>query len=147
VKLQKYVIFSVLDHGWSDTLLLLGNTQYCQTLSELRHIEALLYCSNCDTLCINANHVSEPPSCEYTSLPGRFLPYTDRYVPQTFDVADCRKLCDQEREFQCRSFNYNNARRDCFLSSDDTFAADKAALLSDRDFFFSERGSCSNGMY
>ncbi|PSN46744.1 hypothetical protein C0J52_00892 [Blattella germanica] len=86
----------------------------------------------------------QPPSCEYTNLPGRFIPYTDRYVPQTFDVADCRRLCDQEREFQCRSFNYNNARRDCFLSSDDTYAADRTALLVDRDFFYSERGSCSN---
>ena len=90
---------------------------------------------------------AEPPSCEYTNLPGKFLPYTDRYVPQTFDVADCRRLCDQEREFQCRSFNYNTVRRDCFLSSDDTFAADRTALLIDRDFFYSERGSCSNGRY
>lgn len=89
----------------------------------------------------------EPPSCEYTNLPGRFLPYTDRYIPQTFDVAECRRLCDQEREFQCRSFNYNTVRKDCFLSSDDTFAADKTALLPDRDFFYSERGSCSNGQY
>ncbi|GLH14276.1 Uncharacterized protein GBIM_18648 [Gryllus bimaculatus] len=35
-------------------------------------------------------------------------------------------------------------RRDCFLSSDDTFAADRTALLIDRDFFYSERGTCSN---
>jgi hypothetical protein len=99
------------------------------------------------TLYISVNFVSEPPSCEYTNFPGKFLPYTDRYVPQTYDIADCRRLCDQEREFQCRSFNYNTARRDCFLSSDDTFAADKSALLSDKDFFYSEHGSCSNGKY
>ncbi|XP_021930316.1 uncharacterized protein LOC110834946 [Zootermopsis nevadensis] len=86
----------------------------------------------------------QPPSCEYTNMPGRYLPYTDRYVPQSFDVADCKRLCDEEREFKCRSFNYNTARRDCFLSSDDTFAADKTALLADRDFFYSEHGSCSN---
>jgi hypothetical protein len=109
--------------------------------------ERLLNQINCDTLYIRVNFVSEPPSCEYTNLPGRFLPYTDRFVPQTYDIADCRRLCDQEREFQCRSFNYNTARRDCFLSSDDTFAADKTALLSDRDFFYSEHGSCSNGKY
>ncbi|XP_069693489.1 uncharacterized protein [Periplaneta americana] len=86
----------------------------------------------------------QPPSCEYTNIPGRFLPYTDRYVAQTFDVGECRRLCDQEREFQCRSFNYNTVRRECFLSSDDTFTADRTALLADRDFFYSEHGSCSN---
>ncbi|XP_033606986.1 uncharacterized protein LOC111863521 isoform X3 [Cryptotermes secundus] len=86
----------------------------------------------------------QPPNCEYTNFPGKFLPYTDRYVPQTYATADCRRLCNQEREFPCRSFNYNSARRDCFLSSDDTFAADKTALLSDKDFFYSEHGSCSN---
>ena len=37
--------------------------------------------------------------------------------------------------------------RDCFLSSDDTFAADRAALMLDRDFYYSERGSCSNGAF
>nr|CAD7262146.1 unnamed protein product [Timema shepardi] len=84
------------------------------------------------------------PSCEYTDLPGRFLPYTDRFVPQTYDVAECKHLCDQEREFPCRSFNFHVVRRECFLSSDDTFAADRTALLVDRDFFYSERGTCSN---
>ncbi|KAK3908976.1 Protein let-653 [Frankliniella fusca] len=86
----------------------------------------------------------QPPNCEYSDSPGRFLPYTDRYVARTFDVNECKRLCDQEREFQCRSFNFHAVRRDCFLSSDDTFAADRAALMLDRDFYYSERGSCSN---
>jgi len=73
------------------------------------------------------------------------MPYSDRYVARAFDVTECRRLCDQEREFQCRSFNFHPLRRECFLSSDDTFTADKNALVTDRDFFYSERGSCSNG--
>ncbi|KAJ8885589.1 hypothetical protein PR048_011787 [Dryococelus australis] len=89
--------------------------------------------------------VSELANCEYSDMVGRFLPYTDRYVPQTFSVAECRLLCDQEREFTCRSFNFNLARHECFLSSDDTFAAARASLLPDRAFFYSERGTCSNG--
>ncbi|XP_059489112.1 uncharacterized protein LOC132204551 isoform X2 [Neocloeon triangulifer] len=86
----------------------------------------------------------QPANCEYSDFPGRFMPYSDRYVARAFDVTECRRLCDQEREFQCRSFNFHPHRRECFLSSDDTFTADKTALLTDRDFFYSERGSCSN---
>ncbi|XP_046406709.1 uncharacterized protein LOC124171575 isoform X1 [Ischnura elegans] len=87
---------------------------------------------------------SQPPNCEYTDSPGHFLPYTDRFVPRILDVPECRRLCDQEREFPCRSFNFHAGRRECMLSSDDSFTADKAALVKDRDFFYSERGSCSN---
>ncbi|KAG8232567.1 hypothetical protein J437_LFUL008705 [Ladona fulva] len=87
---------------------------------------------------------SQPPNCEYTDSPGHFLPYTDRFVPRILEVAECRRLCDQEREFPCRSFNFHTNRRECMLSSDDSFTADKAALIKDRDFFYSERGSCSN---
>lgn len=54
---------------------------------------------------------AEPPNCEYSDSPGRFLPYTDRYVARTFDVNECKRLCDQEREFQCRSFNFHAVRR------------------------------------
>ncbi|XP_063218616.1 uncharacterized protein LOC134528880 [Bacillus rossius redtenbacheri] len=83
-------------------------------------------------------------NCEYADSAGRFLPYTDRYVPQTYSAAECRLLCDQEREFTCRSFNFHLGRHECFLSSDDTFAATRASLLADRAFFYSERGACSN---
>ncbi|CAB3367593.1 Hypothetical predicted protein [Cloeon dipterum] len=86
----------------------------------------------------------QPANCEYSDFPGRFLPFSDRFVARAFDVTECRRLCDQEREFPCRSFNFHPLRRECFLSSDDTFTADKNALLTDRDFFYSERGSCSN---
>ncbi|XP_047103996.1 uncharacterized protein LOC124722900 [Schistocerca piceifrons] len=86
----------------------------------------------------------KPPSCDYTDYPGRFLPYTDRYIPQIYDAPECKHLCNQEQDFNCRSFNYHVVRRDCFLSSDDTFAADRSSLLMDRDFYYSEHGTCSN---
>lgn len=60
-------------------------------------------------------------------------------------MNDCRKKCEDETEFLCRSFNFHVIRHDCFLSSDDTHAADRQALMLDRDFYYSERGTCSNG--
>ncbi|XP_068082053.1 uncharacterized protein [Anabrus simplex] len=117
----------------------------CKLSPETRRTQPQLFRrANGDVDYMENECAAQPPSCEYSDFPGRFLPYTDRYVPQIFDVAKCRRLCDQEREFPCRSFNFHVVRGDCFLSSDDTFAADRTALLIDRDFFYSERGTCSN---
>ena len=90
--------------------------------------------------------IPAPPRCEFAESPGRFLPYTDRFVPQAYDVSECRRLCEQERDFQCRSFSFRISRRECYLSSDDSFVADKNALINDRDFLYGEQSSCSNGI-
>ena len=79
-----------------------------------------------------------PANCEYIDMPGNYLPFTDTYVPEVADLEGCRAECNNQQGYNCRwlsgvlgiyllstiyylliyrSFNYNPARRECFLSS------------------------------
>lgn len=85
----------------------------------------------------------DPPNCDYANYEGRFLPYFDRYFTNVFDAAECKKYCDNERDFTCRSFNFQSFRKECSLSSDDTFTVGgQGALQVERDYFYSEKGAC-----
>ncbi|KAK8733712.1 hypothetical protein OTU49_006442, partial [Cherax quadricarinatus] len=85
----------------------------------------------------------DPPNCDYANYEGRFLPYFDRFFTNVFDPAECKQYCDNERDFSCRSYNFQSFRRECSLSSDDTFTVGgQAALQVERDYFYSEKGAC-----
>ncbi|XP_045103920.1 uncharacterized protein LOC123499645 isoform X4 [Portunus trituberculatus] len=85
----------------------------------------------------------DPPNCDYANYEGRFLPYFDRYFTNVFDTTECKKYCDTERDFTCRSFNFQSFRRECSLSSDDTFTVGGQGVLQvERDYFYSEKGAC-----
>nr|XP_045584142.1 uncharacterized protein LOC123746573 isoform X2 [Procambarus clarkii] len=85
----------------------------------------------------------DPPNCDYANYEGRFLPYFDRFFTNVFDPAECKQYCDSERDFSCRSYNFQSFRRECSLSSDDTFTTGgQNALQVERDYFYSERGAC-----
>ena len=58
-----------------------------------------------------------PANCEYIDMPGNYLPFTDTYVPEVADLEGCRDECNNQNNYNCRSFNYNPTRRECFLSS------------------------------
>ena len=77
--------------------------------------------------------------------PGTYLPYTDTYLSRVNDIEECRSRCTIQNQYNCRSFNYNAFRKECFLSSDDSISLPDG-LHSDRDFIFSERGGCNSGM-
>ena len=62
-------------------------------------------------------NISVPANCEYIDMPGNYLPFTDTYVPEVADLEGCRDECNRQGEYNCRSFNYNPQRRECFLSS------------------------------
>ncbi len=76
--------------------------------------------------------------------PGTYLPFTDTYFPNVNDIEECRSHCSSQGAYNCRSFNYNAFRKECFLSADDS-ASLPAQLQSDRDFTFSERAGCNSG--
>jgi len=84
-----------------------------------------------------------PANCEYIDQPGNYLPFTDTYIPNVEDVEGCRSECNAQSSYNCRSFNYNSARRECFLSADDSISL-PTGLQQDRDFLFSERAGCNN---
>ena len=82
----------------------------------------------------------------------------DRAVPMeaqpspTTASSECRRLCDAERDFLCKSITVTQVRRSsvCLLSADDTVSftgvpGANAPLVPERDSTYSERASCSNG--
>jgi hypothetical protein len=85
-----------------------------------------------------------PANCEYVDQPGTYLPFTDTYLPRVNDIEECRSHCTIQGKYNCRSFNYNAFRKECFLSSDDSVSLSEG-LHNDRDFIFSERGGCNSG--
>lgn len=67
-------------------------------------------------------------------------------------LSECRRLCDAERDFLCKSVTVTQVRRSsvCLLSADDTVSftgvpGANAPLVPERDSTYSERASCSNG--
>ena len=60
------------------------------------------------------------------------------------DIEECRSQCTIQSRYNCRSFNFNAFRKECFLSSDDSISL-PSGLQQDRDFTFSERGGCNSG--
>jgi len=84
-----------------------------------------------------------PANCEYIDQPGTYLPFTDTYIPNVDDLEGCRAECNAQSAYNCRSFNFNSARKECFLSSDDSVSL-PTGLQQDRDFTFSERAGCNN---
>jgi hypothetical protein len=98
----------------------------------------------------------DPPHCEYSDQTGRMLPWYDRVIAienqqsPTLALAECRRMCDAERDFHCKSVSVSEQRRSpvCLLSADDSvsFSGVNVAnvLIPDRDFTYSERSSCNN---
>ena len=70
---------------------------------------------------INSLLPSVPANCEYIDMPGNYLPFTDTYIPEVADLEGCRSECNNQAAYNCRSFNYNTQRRECFLSAGNTF--------------------------
>ena len=87
---------------------------------------------------------SVPNNCEYVDQPGTYLPFTDTYIPSVTDIEECRSQCSAQGQYNCRSFNYNAFRKECFLSADDSVSL-PTGLQNDRDFTFSERAGCNSG--
>ena len=98
----------------------------------------------------------DPPHCEYSDQTGRMLPWYDRAIAidsqqsVTMALAECRRMCDAEQDFHCKSVSVSEQRRSpvCLLSADDSvsFSGVNVAnvLIPDRDFTYSERSSCNN---
>jgi hypothetical protein len=101
----------------------------------------------------------DPPHCEYSDQTGRMLPWYDRVIPievlpnPSVALAECRQMCDAERDFHCKSVSVSEQRRSpvCLLSADDSvsFSGVNVAnvLIPDRDFTYSERSSCNNSKF
>ena len=98
----------------------------------------------------------DPPHCEYSDQTGRVSPWYDRAIaldsqlsPGT-TLAECRRMCDAERDFHCKSVSVSETKRTpvCLLSADDSvsFSGVNVAnvLIPDREYVYSERSSCSN---
>ncbi|GIY44839.1 uncharacterized protein CEXT_568901 [Caerostris extrusa] len=62
--------------------------------------------------------ISESPTCQYREFPDRFLPQLDR-LSRAYNLKDCQRQCDTEKEFTCRSVNFETVAKDCALSSED----------------------------
>ena len=87
-----------------------------------------------------------PANCEYIDMPGNYLPFTDTYLANVADIEACRDECNRQDRYNCRSFNYNSDRKECFLSSDDSISL-PTQLQQDPSFVFSEKSGCNNGKW
>lgn len=96
--------------------------------------------------------VAEPPRCNFRPLRGRSLSRGHVFVDEeATSHALCQEACVNHTEFVCRSFVYDQSRRLCLLSPDDSysvqqqqggaFAEDRAAKDDDSALLF-EKGSC-----
>lgn len=78
---------------------------------------------------------------------------TGEAAGSTSALSECRRMCDTERDFLCKSVSVQLRSRQgtplCLLSSEDSVSLNGAngvnSLMPDRDFTYSERSSCSNG--
>ncbi|XP_054714744.1 uncharacterized protein LOC129224331 [Uloborus diversus] len=86
---------------------------------------------------------ADSPTCQYRDFPDRFLPQLDR-LSRAFNLKDCQRQCDTERDFTCRSINFEMVARDCALSSEDISSLPQgiSALQPRRNSLYSEKGSC-----
>ncbi|GFQ84988.1 uncharacterized protein TNCT_653901, partial [Trichonephila clavata] len=86
---------------------------------------------------------SESPTCQYREFPDRFLPQLDR-LSRAYNLKDCQRQCDTERDFVCRSVNFETVAKDCALSSEDISSVPQgvSALQPRRNSLYSEKGSC-----
>ena len=75
-----------------------------------------------------------PANCEYLDQPGTYLPFTDTYLSRVNDIEECRSQCTAQSRYNCRSFNFNAFRKECFLSSDDSISL-PSGLQQDRCTF------------
>nr|XP_042909465.1 uncharacterized protein LOC107457465 [Parasteatoda tepidariorum] len=87
--------------------------------------------------------ISEAPTCQYRDFPDRFLQQLDR-LSKAYNLKDCQRQCDTEREFTCRSVNFETVAKDCALSSEDISSVPQGvnALQPRRNSLYSEKGSC-----
>ena len=99
---------------------------------------------SCNVLQNTSGFFPVPANCEYLDQPGTYLPFTDTYLSRVNDIEECRSRCTIQNKYNCRSFNYNAFRKECFLSSDDSISLPDG-VHTDRDFIFSERGGCNSG--
>ena len=86
---------------------------------------------------------------------GRSSSWFDRSITLTSSMApaaalvDCRRLCDAEKDFLCKSVSVHVGKSLCLLSADDSISLNGInganSLMPDRDFVYSERASCNNG--
>ncbi|GIY98836.1 uncharacterized protein CEXT_189691, partial [Caerostris extrusa] len=83
-----------------------------------------------------------PATCEYQTIPDHFFPYIDR-LSRAFSLSDCRRQCDLEDKFVCRSLNFETVVRDCALSSDDMISMQHMSdgLIPRPNSIYSEKGS------
>ena len=89
---------------------------------------------------INSLLLSVPANCEYIDMPGNYLPFTDTYLANVADIEACRDECNRQDRYNCRSFNYNSDRKECFLSAGQSLLPLPRASfsLSYGSHFFSE---------
>ncbi|KAG8197083.1 hypothetical protein JTE90_004349 [Oedothorax gibbosus] len=86
---------------------------------------------------------SDAPTCQYRDFPDRFLPQLDR-LTRAYNLKDCQRQCDTERDFVCRSINFETVAKDCALSSEDVSSVPQgiSSLQPRRNSLYSEKGSC-----
>ena len=53
----------------------------------------------------------------YDVVYNAYIPSNDRKTLSNASPKDCATACNNENAFQCRSFDYKSASRQCYLSS------------------------------
>ncbi|XP_046464235.1 uncharacterized protein LOC124210016 isoform X1 [Daphnia pulex] len=135
----------------------LPREKLCRMSSENRRTQMRSFRATApDVIYMENQCAGDPPHCEYSDQTGRMLPWYDRVIAienqqsPTLALAECRRMCDAERDFHCKSVSVSEQRRSpvCLLSADDSvsFSGVNVAnvLIPDRDFTYSERSSCNN---
>merc|ERR1719318_561215 len=57
-----------------------------------------------------------PPKCHWRSYPNKYVAMNNRKSIKVSRESECKKLCEQETEFVCRSLDYQKSKGTCLLS-------------------------------
>ncbi|KAK8783862.1 hypothetical protein V5799_009773, partial [Amblyomma americanum] len=123
-----------------------------RTAAESFRRTALDEAASADVLYSENQCVSEPPRCNFRPLRGRSLSRGHVFVDEeATSHALCQESCVNHTVFVCRSFVYDQSRRLCLLSPDDSYsaqqeatpsAAEERAASDDDAALLFEKGSC-----
>ncbi|XP_067133905.1 uncharacterized protein [Centruroides vittatus] len=116
----------------------------CRLYTETRRTRPNSFArSNQDVDYLENQCAAAASACQYREWPDRMTPYMDR-VTRSFTLAECQGQCDSERDFTCRSVNYETFARECALSSEDlsTIPRGQLSLETRTNSIYSEKGTC-----
>lgn len=77
-----------------------------------------------------------PEECEWQNVVHRsYISGNDAKTINTASPEECKKACEDEKDFHCVSFDYYRPSERCYLQRVDLFSSIKLSTHKDYDFY------------